>query len=186
MIPQNHPLDSRKSQDFILQDLSRWMKDHPAVGSDPEQALRYFFTNRQEFRSIVHYRATVLQKRGGVSPSGALQHHLGALRWGFVQNLFLACQEIGPGLYVEHGFSTIVWAKSIGRNFRINQNVTVGTGKGGNPTIGDDVSIYTGSIVIGPIHVGNRVKIGAGAVVREDVPDGATVVPAASRIILRE
>lgn len=43
--------------------------------------------------------------------------------------------------------------------------VTLGNGKGGRPTIGDDVKIYTGATVFGGIHIGNQVTIGAGAVV---------------------
>lgn len=68
--------------------------------------------------------------------------------------------------------------------------VTLGTnhhnGEEGRPTIGDDVKIMTGAIVIGPIHIGNRVTIGAGSIVLKDVPDGCTVVGNPAKIIKQE
>lgn len=99
-------------------------------------------------------------------------------------------RKIGGGFLVCHGNSTIVYAQSIGKNFLVHQNVTVGRGKiidGNNvPVIGDNVLIGTGAIVIGGIHIGNNVKIGAGAVVHKDVPDNCTVVGNPMRIICKK
>ena len=71
----------------------------------------------------------------------------------------------------------------IGDNVTIYQCVTLGgtnpaNGKGGkrHPTILDNVIIGSGAQIIGPITVGNRARIGANAVVMEDVADGATMV----------
>lgn len=99
-------------------------------------------------------------------------------------------KKIGGGFLVCHGNSTIVYAQSIGKNFLVHQNVTVGRGKkiDGNdvPVIGDDVFIGTGAIVIGGIHIGNNVKIGAGTLVNKDVPDNCTVVGNPMRIIYKK
>ena len=99
-------------------------------------------------------------------------------------------EEIGGGMRVYHGYSTIVFAKSIGRNFSVYQNVTLGRGKeiGGNdiPIIGDDVIVYTGAIIIGGVHIGDRVKIGAGAVVIKDVPSDTTVVGSPARFLKKK
>ena len=99
-------------------------------------------------------------------------------------------KKIGGGFLVCHGNSTIVYAQSIGKNFLVHQNVTVGRGKkidGNNvPDIGDNVFIGTGAIVIGGIHIGNNVKIGAGALVNKDVPDNCTVVGNPMRIICKK
>ena len=98
--------------------------------------------------------------------------------------------KIGGGFLVCHGSSTIVYAQSIGKNFLVHQNVTVGRGKkiNGNdvPIIGDNVFIGTGAIIIGGIHIGNNVKIGAGALVNKDVPDNCTVVGNPMRIICKK
>ncbi len=95
------------------------------------------------------------------------------------------CPTIGRGAHLEHSYATYLNAESIGSNFYCLQLVTLGNGKGGRPTIGDDVKIYTGATVFGGIHIGNHVTIGAGAVVFEDVPDGATVVGNPARIITK-
>lgn len=83
--------------------------------------------------------------------------------------------NIGGGLKVQHGFSSLIVAESIGRNFCFNQNVTVGFGKGGKPIIGDNVRIYTGAVVAGKIHIGNNVTIAANSLVRQDIPDNSLV-----------
>ena len=99
-------------------------------------------------------------------------------------------KKIGGGILVCHGNSTIVYAKSIGKNFLVHQNVTVGRGIMINgydvPTIGDNVYIGTGAIVIGGIHIGNNVKIGAGTLVNKNVPDNCTVVGNPMRIIYKK
>jgi serine O-acetyltransferase len=66
-------------------------------------------------------------------------------------------------------------AESIGSNFYCLQLVTLGNGKGGRPTIGDNVSIFTGATIYGGIRIGNNVKIAAGSVVFHDVPDNCIV-----------
>ena len=64
----------------------------------------------------------------------------------------------------------------IGEGCRIYQNVTIGEVDRAAPSIGDGCLIGAGAVIIGGITIGNRVKIGAGAVVSFDVPDDATVV----------
>lgn len=87
---------------------------------------------------------------------------------------------IGPGLYVGHfGGITVGPHVVAGANLTLSQGVTIGvSGSGerrGSPAIGDDVYIAAGAKVFGAIHVGHNVKIGANAVVHEDVPDHAVV-----------
>jgi serine O-acetyltransferase len=47
-----------------------------------------------------------------------------------------------------------------------------------HPTVEDGVAIGAGAVLLGPIRVGKGARIGAGVVVREDVPPGAVVLPA--------
>lgn len=102
--------------------------------------------------------------------------------WSIPLNLILKKMEncdihcrIDGGLRIVHGFSSVLSAKSIGRNFEFYQNVTVGWGRDGNPTIGDNVSIYAGAVVAGNVKIGNNVKITANSFVRKDVPDNTLV-----------
>ncbi len=91
----------------------------------------------------------------------------------------------GKGLFFQHGFSTIVNAKSIGDYCWINQQVTIGdsTGNEDIPTIGNHVRICAGAIIVGNITIGDNVTIGAGATVYKDVPSNSVVVPYHSRVI---
>lgn len=73
----------------------------------------------------------------------------------------------------EHGWSSIVCAKKIGKNFMFHQNCTIGYNHGEKPTIGDNVSVYAGAVIAGDIKIGNNVKIGANCVVLKDVPDNS-------------
>lgn len=59
-------------------------------------------------------------------------------------------------------------------------------GKGGkrHPTLQDNVIIGSGAQIIGPIVVGERARVGANAVVTEDVPAGATMVGIKARSTL--
>ena len=91
--------------------------------------------------------------------------------------------KIGKNLFIDHGFTVIGETAQIGNNVTIYQCVTLGgtnptNGVGGkrHPTIGDNVIIGSGAQVIGPITVGARARIGANAVVTDDVPEGATMI----------
>jgi serine O-acetyltransferase len=94
-----------------------------------------------------------------------------------------------------HGFGTMVHSNVvIGSRVKIWHNVTLAvraaTGAPHKIVIGDEVSIGAGAVVVTPhegsIHIGKGARIGAGAVVTADVPAGATVVSAPTRVLLRE
>ncbi len=98
-----------------------------------------------------------------------------------MDTLYLEAGEIGGGLYIQHGFATMVAAESIGENCWINQQVTIGyNGHGRPPIIGNNVMITCGAKVLGSINVGDDVVIGANAVVIRDVEPGVKMggVPA--------
>jgi serine O-acetyltransferase len=132
----------------------------------------------KEFRSIFYERL-----RAGGGAARVLGLVLKRVVRGQVA-LELACDEIGPGLIVSHGFASIIAAERIGTDCLISQQVTVGwTDRGGPPVIGDRVRIGAGAIVLGPITVGDDAVIGAGAVVIEDVPAGVVVAGVPARVI---
>jgi len=91
--------------------------------------------------------------------------------------------KIGRNFFIDHGFSVIGETAVIGDDVTIYQCVTLGgtnptNGVGGkrHPTIGNNVIIGSGAQVIGPITVGDRARIGANAVVTDEVAEGATMV----------
>ena len=92
--------------------------------------------------------------------------------------------EIGEGTVIPHSVGIVLHQTSvIGKRCHIYQNVTIGNANG--PKIGDDVIIGANAVILGDITVGNGAKIGAGAVVVKDVPEGVTVVGVPAKIIER-
>lgn len=110
---------------------------------------------------------------------------------------FLTAIDIHPGavigrhLFIDHGFTVIGETAQIGNNVTIYQCVTLGgtnptNGVGGkrHPTLLDNVIVGSGAQILGPITVGQRARVGANAVVTEDVPEGATMVGVKARSTL--
>ncbi|WAT18868.1 serine O-acetyltransferase [Aurantiacibacter sp. MUD11] len=98
---------------------------------------------------------------------------------------------IGKNFFIDHGFTVIGETAEIGDNVTIYQCVTLGgtnptSGQGGkrHPTLCDNVIIGSGAQVIGPITVGERARVGANAVVTDDVPEGATMIGLKARSTL--
>lgn len=163
---------------IIIQDVERWVgvfREAPgAAASIPGTRNAQFsalIRLHPEFRSLFYYR--VRKAKGTVARAMC---RLCALIRPPMRDLYLLAPEIGPGLFIQHGFSTIVTAERIGRNCWINQQVTIGYTGAGRPVIGDNVAIHAGAKIIGRIAVGDNVVIGANAVVVKDVPGDCTVV----------
>ncbi|ROT95006.1 serine acetyltransferase [Altererythrobacter sp. FM1] len=110
---------------------------------------------------------------------------------------FLTAIDIHPGaiigrnFFIDHGFTVIGETARIGDNVTIYQCVTLGgtnptNGKKGkrHPTLCDNVIIGSGAQIIGPITVGERARVGANAVVTDDVPEGATMIGLKARSTL--
>ena len=90
-------------------------------------------------------------------------------------------------MYLAHPFSTIIYAKSVGRNLTIRQCTTIGNknegGRDTTPIIGNNVDIGSNVVIIGNIRIGNNVKIGAGSVVTHDVDDNCVVAGNPAKVI---
>jgi serine O-acetyltransferase len=98
--------------------------------------------------------------------------------------LHIVTTAIGPGLFIQHGFATIIAAESIGRNCWINQQVTIGfKDRTHGPVLEDEVTVAAGAKVIGDVTLGRDSTVGANAVVIEDVPASHTAVGVPARYI---
>ena len=96
--------------------------------------------------------------------------------------------KIGRRLFIDHGMGIVIGETAeIGDDCTIYHGVTLGgtgkdTGKR-HPTIGNNVLISTGAKVLGPFTVGDNSRIGANAVVLQEVPPDSTVVGVKARVV---
>ena len=95
--------------------------------------------------------------------------------------------KIGKGSkFAYGGIGCVVHSRTeIGERVIIGQGTTIGRSLDPEdfPTIGNDVYISAGARIIGNIHVGNNVIIGANAVVNKDVPDNCIVAGVPAKLI---
>jgi serine O-acetyltransferase len=99
---------------------------------------------------------------------------------------------IGRGFFVDHGAGLVIGETTeIGDSCVLFHNVTLGgTGKHQgkrHPTIGNNVLIGTGAILLGPLKVGDNVRIGANSFIfMRDVPSNCTVAGIPAKIVKRD
>lgn len=98
--------------------------------------------------------------------------------------------SIGKRCFIDHGMGVVIGETAVvGDDCTLYQGVTLGgtgkeTGKR-HPTLGNNVMVSSGAKVLGPFRVGDNVKIGAGAVVLNEIPSECTVVGVPGRIVKR-
>jgi serine O-acetyltransferase len=96
---------------------------------------------------------------------------------------------IGESFFIDHGTGVVIGETAvIGRNVRLYQAVTLGArsfpiddqgvlkkGLARHPRVEDDVVIYAGATILGPVTIGRGATIGGNVWITDDVPPGAIV-----------
>ena len=97
--------------------------------------------------------------------------------------------NIGKSFFVDHGVGTVIGETvEIGEDCTLFQNVTLGgtgkhTGKR-HPTLGNNVLVGVSATLLGPLKVGDNVKIGAETfIIMHNVPANSTVVGVPGKIV---
>jgi len=95
--------------------------------------------------------------------------------------------DIGPGLCLIHPASIMIPSTTIGENFLIFHEVTIGSNltRSGMPKIGNNVDVYVGARILGGVTIGDNAKIGANCVVTSNVAANAVVFSAPTRTLQR-
>ncbi len=106
---------------------------------------------------------------------------------------FLTNIEIHPGavigrrFFIDHGAGVVIGETSeIGDDVLMYHGVLLGgvtlQKKKRHPTIGNNVMIGAGTIILGPIHIGDGARIGAASLVIKDVPECAVAIGVPARL----
>ncbi|WP_058300174.1 serine O-acetyltransferase [Gorillibacterium timonense] len=167
----------------IRSDLSAVFDNDPAARSVLEVVLTYSGLHAIWLHRIAHwfYRHRSFALARAISQFGrfmtGIEIHPGA--------------QIGSRLFIDHGMGVVIGETcEIGDDVVLFQGVTLGgTGKEKgkrHPTIGSNVVVGSGAKVLGSFKVGDNSRIGANAVVLQEVPAGCTVVGNPGRVVRRD
>ncbi|MCB4792011.1 MAG: serine O-acetyltransferase [Elusimicrobia bacterium] len=131
--------------------------------------------------------------------SHRIAHFLWKLRFNLIARLISHINrhftgiEIHPGatigrrFFIDHGMGVVIGETTeIGNDVLLYQGVVLGgtslEKKKRHPTLGNNVVIGAGAIVLGAITIGYNSRVGAGSVVLHDVPANATAVGVPARV----
>ena len=167
---------------YIKEEIQVVRERDPAIKSNMEVLLY------PSFKVILHYR---------IAHKLYMKKHYFLARWISQRGVRKTGIEIHPGatigkgLFIDHGSGVIIGETAIlGDNVTLYQGVTLGgTGKEQgkrHPTLKDNVMVSAGAKILGSFTIGENSKIGAGAVVLEEVPPNCTVVGVPGRIVRRD
>lgn len=148
-------------KDVIWEDLLYWSKLYKYKGNTFNK-FSHFLYRTKEFRNVVVCYMSKKNKALSV---------IFRILFPIEKTLFINTDVVGRKLFIQHGFSTIISAKSIGDGCWINQQVTVGYEGDKQPVIGNYVRLCAGAIVVGDVKIKDNSIIAAGAVVTHDVPE---------------
>ncbi|TPW76406.1 serine acetyltransferase [Schumannella soli] len=154
-------------------------REHREIVRRDRAANRGYLKSRVVLRGL--RRAQLWRSRRG--PLGRLGYLVSASVYKLVAEWMLGVEippstRVGAGLRLRHGIGIVVNPASvIGEGVMIRQGVTIGNRRRDDdcPRIGDRVEIGAGAVIVGDIEIGAGARIGPGAVVVVDVPPGATV-----------
>lgn len=164
-----------RQKHLIKADIARWNEiDQISFGFF--ESLNWYLTYKKEFRNLFLHRL----KKPSQTFISKVHFVIARIIWKPMESLYIYTDDIGGGLYIQHGFATIITARKIGENCRIYQQVTIGYKDGATPVLEDNVSVTCGAKVLGNLTMHSNSIAAAGAVVLKDVPENAIVggVPA--------
>ena len=165
---------------MLLETLNAYQKRDPAARSKLEIFLLYAGVHATLYHRLAHW---------------LYRHRLRFLARCVSQwSRFWTGIEIHPGatigrrLVIDHGTGIVIGETAqLGDDVLLYQGVTLGgtgkdTGKR-HPTLGNNVLVGAGAKVLGPITIHDNARIAAGAVVLQEVPEGATAVGVPAQIV---
>lgn len=168
---------------YLRNDIQAVFERDPAARSILEVLICYPGFHAVRFQRVAHWFWN-----HGMKLPGRIVSHLSRFLTGIEIH---PGARIGPGFFIDHGMGVVIGETTeIGSNVTLYQGVTLGgtshKKEKRHPTIGDNVVIGAGAVVLGPLQVGSNSRIGAGSVVIRNVPPDSTVVGVPGKVVMRE
>jgi serine O-acetyltransferase len=168
-----------QQKNLIQMDVARWNEINQ-IKFNTFESLNWYMTYKKEFRNLIQHRL----KNPSRTVKSMVHFAIARVLWKPMESLYIYTEDIGGGLYIQHGVATIITAKKIGENCRIYQQVTIGYKSGEcPPVLEDNVTVTCGAKVLGDITMHTGSLAAAGAVVVKDVPENAIVAGVPAKII---
>lgn len=97
--------------------------------------------------------------------------------------------KVGRRVRIDHFGGIILGARAIGNDVILRQNTTLGIASlddlNAKPVLGDRVNVGAGAVIVGNIVIGEGSVVGANAVVTKDVPPHSLVLGVPGRVVRR-
>ena len=172
LIPAYLIVCASNNKAIIFEEIQHWKKCTRRTEKARFNIFSSLMMELKEYRTLLQYRL------GGTSKL------LLKMLFPGMDTLYINTPEIGPRLFIQHGFATNISAKRIGSDCWINQQVTIGyTFDSEPPVIGNGVRISAGAKVLGQIEIGDNAIIAANAAVVKSVEENKVVGGVPAKII---
>ena len=110
-----------KHKKLVEMDVARW-NQIKELDFNLFESINWYMTYFPEFRNLIMHRL----KNPSRTLVAMMHYVIARILWKPMDSLYIYTEDIGGGLFIQHGFATIITAKKIGENCRIYQQVTIG------------------------------------------------------------